>query len=139
MASGFYKFIKMLEYETANPSQNMNEREMLQFNPNQNNSTPIVNFPAAEPPVVAMHAKGSSSGYTDTNNSSMDPIGVPDRYGATSTAEQIHRQSATKASTRTSTVSPSEEPMGHIYIESSRSYQRESNGAKYVPRTAGRS
>ena len=132
----------MLEYETANPGQDMDEREMLDLSTNQNNSTPMVSFAAAEPPVIASQARYSSSGYTDTNCSSTDANGVLDRYSATNTAGQINGQSATaKVGTRASAVIPGEEPMGHIYIESSRSYQREPDGegTKYVPRTAGRS
>lgn len=33
VAAGFYKFIKALEYETANPGQDMDEKEAHTFNP----------------------------------------------------------------------------------------------------------
>ncbi|KAH8667496.1 aquaporin-like protein [Tricladium varicosporioides] len=44
LASGFYKFIKMLEYETANPGQDRSKPEGEYFNPNLNPSHPRVSF-----------------------------------------------------------------------------------------------
>ena len=118
----------------------MNEREIVQFSPDHNNSTPMVSFATAEPPVIARNQRESSSGYTDTNCSSITTNAVVDRQSA-HIMEQTNRQSPMKASLRGSTVSNSSDPMGHIYIESARSYQREPDGAgsRYVPRTAGRS
>ncbi|KAI9819115.1 MAG: hypothetical protein M1827_007271 [Pycnora praestabilis] len=41
IASGFYKFIKMLEYETANPGQDLDEKEAEVFNPDEDVTRPI--------------------------------------------------------------------------------------------------
>ncbi|KAL9598564.1 MAG: hypothetical protein Q9219_004395 [cf. Caloplaca sp. 3 TL-2023] len=47
LASGFYKFIKMLEYETANPGQDFDENETQLFDPERDTNRPMVNFSAA--------------------------------------------------------------------------------------------
>ncbi|KAI4287841.1 MAG: hypothetical protein L6R35_002901 [Caloplaca aegaea] len=44
LASGFYKFIKILEYETANPGQDFNEQEQEFYDPSKDTSRPIVNL-----------------------------------------------------------------------------------------------
>lgn len=46
LASGFYKFIKMLEYETANLGQDFDENEKQLFDPERDTSRPMVNFSA---------------------------------------------------------------------------------------------
>lgn len=46
LASGFYKFIKMLEYETANPGQDFDEHETTLFDPEKDVNRPMVNFAA---------------------------------------------------------------------------------------------
>ncbi|KAL9102035.1 MAG: hypothetical protein Q9163_002768 [Psora crenata] len=50
LASGFYKFIKMLEYETANPGQDFDEKEHEAFDPDRDTSrpNPIVNITAPD-------------------------------------------------------------------------------------------
>ena len=49
LASGFYKFIKVLEYETANLGQDFDENETQLFDPERDVSRPMVNFAAAAP------------------------------------------------------------------------------------------
>ncbi len=44
LASGFYKFIKMLEYETANPGQDSSKEEGEHFNPDLDQSQPRVSI-----------------------------------------------------------------------------------------------
>src|ERR1700712_4172370 len=44
LASGFYKFIKMLEYESANPGQDASNPEGEHFNPDLDHSNPHVSF-----------------------------------------------------------------------------------------------
>lgn len=46
LASGFYKFIKTLEYETANPGQDFDENETQLFDPERDTNRPMVNFSA---------------------------------------------------------------------------------------------
>ncbi|KAL9124845.1 MAG: hypothetical protein Q9217_005878 [Psora testacea] len=52
LASGFYKFIKVLEYETANPGQDFDEKEHQAFNPDYDNSrpNPTVNLVSSDEP-----------------------------------------------------------------------------------------
>ena len=42
LASGFYKFIKVIEYETANPGQDLDDREAEVFNPEKDIHRPNV-------------------------------------------------------------------------------------------------
>jgi len=44
LASGFYLFIKMLEYETVNPNQDASNPEGDHFNPDQHTNNPLVSF-----------------------------------------------------------------------------------------------
>ena len=44
LASGFYKFIKMLDYETANMGQDFDENETQLFDPERDTNRPMVNF-----------------------------------------------------------------------------------------------
>jgi aquaporin related protein len=71
LASGFYKFIKMLEYETANPGQDSSKISDEHFNPDLDHSHPHVAF---APDDYDM------SGRTITGNS--DGIGTPREYRA---------------------------------------------------------
>lgn len=108
----------------------------------QNNDPPLVNLPSAEPPAAIPNTNELSGGFTDMNcNSVTTNRLVPEKFDA-SVNSQINRHSATtEGGTVTSTEVHNKEPMGHIYVESSRSYQREpkKESNKHVPRTAGRS
>ncbi|KAI4127634.1 MAG: hypothetical protein LQ347_004526, partial [Umbilicaria vellea] len=44
LACGFYKFIKALEYETANPGQDLDDREAQVFDPEKDITRPVVSF-----------------------------------------------------------------------------------------------
>ena len=48
LASGLYRFMKLLEYETANPGQDFDEHERAQFDPEKHTSRP--------PPVVEVRS-----------------------------------------------------------------------------------
>ena len=48
LASGFYKLIKAMEYETANPGQDFDENETKLFDPERDVDRPIVNLVAPE-------------------------------------------------------------------------------------------
>lgn len=64
LASGFYKFIKMLEYETANPGQDFDENETQLFDPEKDVNRPMVNFAApsetSEPNVKSRPISGDT-------------------------------------------------------------------------------
>lgn len=73
LASGFYKFIKMLEYETANPNQDASKSEGEHFDPDavtavDSNRTTRVSFAPSDTFVVQ-------------NGSSNRNIGTPREYG----------------------------------------------------------
>jgi len=63
LASGFYKFIKMLEYESANPNQDASKPEGEHFNPHNDNSHSPFSFAPED--------------YTRQNQN-----GLPREYGA---------------------------------------------------------
>ncbi|KAL8685756.1 MAG: hypothetical protein Q9218_007561, partial [Villophora microphyllina] len=65
LASGFYKFIKMLEYETANPGQDFDEREEEFFDPTKDTSRPIVNFASDGSAFVEEGSSRPDSGLPD--------------------------------------------------------------------------
>ena len=56
LAASFYKFIKMLEYETANPGQDFDENETQLFDPARDTNRPMVNFSAGS--ESGSHAAG---------------------------------------------------------------------------------
>jgi len=64
LASGFYKFIKMLEYETANPGQDATKPQGEDFDPGMDDNNPRVSF---APEDYAMEERS---------------IGIPREYGA---------------------------------------------------------
>ncbi|KAL8830011.1 MAG: hypothetical protein Q9191_001675, partial [Dirinaria sp. TL-2023a] len=57
LASGFYKFIKVLEYETANPGQDFDENETQLFDPEKDVNRPMVNFAAPSETMSDSNAK----------------------------------------------------------------------------------
>lgn len=63
VAAGFYKFIKILEYETANPGQDLNDVEAQGFGPEKDTSRAIAT-------VLGTNASGSTGmlGSGDTSN-----------------------------------------------------------------------
>lgn len=65
LAAGFYKFIKMLEYETANPGQDFDDKEQDFFDPSKGTNRPIVNLVP------------DGSAYTEEENDRPDS-GLPD-------------------------------------------------------------
>lgn len=54
LAVGFYRFIKVLEYETANPGQDFNDKEMEVFNPDED---PARASDVARPNVAIGHSE----------------------------------------------------------------------------------
>ena len=73
LASGFYKFIKMLEYETANPGQDFNKEEQEHFDPNAPRSAPVVSF---KPEDVEQEKRGDPE--TMTNRTDVTDYYNPD-------------------------------------------------------------
>lgn len=142
LASGFYKFIKMLEYETANPGQDMDEKENQSFNPDRAAESARTVSTPAEAPIVPNRRPESFSGFTDGNYSTGDTQPVPGT-GSSSSGGLPSRLSAMKGHQEVSDspVWPKAESFGHIYIDASGSYQHASDveAARHVPRTAGRS
>lgn len=137
----------MLEYETANPGQDMDEKENQIFNPDRVTDSSMVDFTPAEAPIVRhhqteSHQAESMSGFTDGNFSTtnIQPIAGG---SSSSSGGQPSRLSVTKGNREVSDspLWPKGESFGQIYIDESGSYQRASDleAARHVPRTAGRS
>ncbi|KAL8731251.1 MAG: hypothetical protein Q9181_004351 [Wetmoreana brouardii] len=68
LASGFFKFIKMLEYETANPGQDFDDRERDFFDPSNNTSRPIVYLARDGSALVEEGEDSSPDGLPDLEN-----------------------------------------------------------------------
>ncbi|KAL8948569.1 MAG: hypothetical protein Q9222_005255 [Ikaeria aurantiellina] len=85
LASAFYKFIKALEYETANPGQDFDDRENEFFDPSRNTSRPIVNLvPDGSVSLQGGNSRPESEGLGPINPGSSDmeqppPPGTRDR------------------------------------------------------------
>ncbi|EHK97447.1 putative Aquaporin-1 [Glarea lozoyensis 74030] len=75
LASAFYKFIKMLEYETANPGQDQAQKEGEHFNPDEHTEKARVSF---APEDYAME-EGRAGGHQ--GNAGQENLGVPNEYG----------------------------------------------------------
>lgn len=130
----------MLEYETANPGQDMDEKENQTFNPDRVTDSSAADFTPAEAPIVPNHQTDSFSGFTDGNTST--PNIQPILGRSRSSSRQPSQLSAMKGNGEVldSSLWPKDESFGHIYIDASGSYQRASDleAARHVPRTAGR-
>ncbi|KAL8658552.1 MAG: hypothetical protein Q9226_000927 [Calogaya cf. arnoldii] len=68
LASGLYKFIKILEYETANPGQDFDEREQDFFDPSKGTTRPIVNLVPDGSAFVEDANSRPGSGLPDVNS-----------------------------------------------------------------------
>lgn len=129
LASGFYKFIKMLEYETANPGQDFDENETQLFDPEKDVNRPMVNFAApsesSEPNIKSRPISGDTfaeyrreevpleqvkSQHSQLERPDVDRT-MQDRPGSASTRGQAQPQlSALKGSRRRGSSLPSLEP-----------------------------
>ncbi|KAL8708099.1 MAG: hypothetical protein Q9220_006953 [cf. Caloplaca sp. 1 TL-2023] len=85
LASAFYKFIKALEYETANPGQDFDDREDEFFDPSRDTSRPIVNLvPDGSVSIQGGNSRPESEGLGPINPGPSDmeqppPPGTRDR------------------------------------------------------------
>ncbi|CZR63944.1 related to aquaporin [Phialocephala subalpina] len=77
LASGFYKFIKSLEYETANPGQDRSKPEGEHFDPDLDSSNPRVSFAPEDYAERGLH--GPDMNGTSGN---LRRIGTPKEYGS---------------------------------------------------------
>lgn len=75
LASAFYKFIKMLEYETANPGQDRAQTEGEHFNPDEHTGKARVSFAPEDYAMEEGRANGSGLGVGPDN------VGAPNEYG----------------------------------------------------------
>ena len=80
LASGFYKFIKMLEYESANPGQDATKPVGEVFNPDLDQSLPHVEFAPEEYAMSGRTATNHSAGMASADGSG-GIIGSPKSYG----------------------------------------------------------
>ncbi|KAK0508647.1 hypothetical protein JMJ35_008923 [Cladonia borealis] len=104
LAAGFYKLIKMLEYETANPGQDFDENETKIFDPERDVDRPMVNFVAP--------GNSNTSPAAQSRPISGDTLGgyrreeIPLEQIKSDASEQQTPASATKASPRGSSLMP---------------------------------
>lgn len=138
LASGLYKFIKLLELDNLPLRQDRDVEKRQSFDPNRDIASAQGNFHSAEPPVVPTHQIQAFGGLN----------------GADSSAENIHNEQPSRSSSssdghasRISAVEGNDTPgvphdresVGHIYIDESRLTQRspeaEVSRISYVPRT----
>ncbi|KAL8766277.1 MAG: hypothetical protein Q9209_006909 [Squamulea sp. 1 TL-2023] len=68
LASAFYKFIKILEYETANPGQDFDDREQEFFDPTKSTDRPIVNLTSDGSAIVEEGSSRPDSGLPDISS-----------------------------------------------------------------------
>ncbi|KAL8867982.1 MAG: hypothetical protein Q9174_005298 [Haloplaca sp. 1 TL-2023] len=129
LAAAFYKFIKMLEYETANPGQDFDDREQEFFDPSQGNTRPIVNF---TPDGTALVDEGTSrpdSGLPDLENP-----GKPLQYPPPVEERERERQSAMKGGRSRGSSG------GRLDDEAGAGYQKgpDVEAGRAMPRESGR-
>ncbi|KAL8801194.1 MAG: hypothetical protein Q9182_004643 [Xanthomendoza sp. 2 TL-2023] len=68
LASGFYKLIKTLDFETANPGQDFDDRERDFFDPSKDTTRPIVNLAPDGSAFVHEGDNGLDSGLPDVDH-----------------------------------------------------------------------
>ncbi|KAL8925866.1 MAG: hypothetical protein Q9172_002070 [Xanthocarpia lactea] len=68
LTAGFYKFIKMLEYETANPGQDFDDKEQDFFDPSKGTNRPIVNLVPDGSAYMEEENDRSDSGLPDVSS-----------------------------------------------------------------------
>lgn len=93
LASGFYWFIKAVEFQTANPGQDFDDLEASAFDPSQDLSRPVVSPNAvADRSTMQELAQLNSEGEGESRTNSM---GSPDRNR---TSSQRNRNTLTVSS-----------------------------------------
>ena len=104
LAAGFYKLIKMLEYETANPGQDFDENETKIFDPERDIDRPMVNLVAPSNP--------NTSPVAQSRPISGDTLGgyrreeIPLEQITSAASQQQTPASATKATPKGSSPMP---------------------------------
>ncbi|KAL8817731.1 MAG: hypothetical protein Q9223_003491 [Gallowayella weberi] len=68
LASGFYKLIKTLDFETANPGQDFDDRERDFFDPTKDTTRPIVNLNPDGSALINEGGNGLDSALPDVDN-----------------------------------------------------------------------
>lgn len=107
LAATFYKFIKMLEYETANPQADMDDRESKSFNPDADTSQPRVSFdPAGYRNTPAEHSlHGGAFAPVASNGSESDTLNATER-GTKVPVKGLTGHSALKGTRKANVMSP---------------------------------
>lgn len=109
LASAFYRFMKMLEYETANPGADFDEHEKEHFDPNIHGSRPptIVNLQPSDHQDPEKH--GAARTVTGAEADHYDPDGVKVSPGNHAARKGRHRRiSALKGERKEPGFSPAE-------------------------------
>lgn len=106
LASGFYRFMKMLEYETANPGADFDEHEKEHFDPEIHGSRPptTVNLQPSD-----QQTHGAARTVTGAEADHYDPDGVKASPGNHTAGQGRHRRmSALKGGRKEPGFSPAE-------------------------------
>ncbi len=122
MASGFYKFLQGLEYETANPGQDFDENETQLFDPEKDVNRPIVNVAAGEAVADPQAQSRPISGDTMTNHLSQEQNHSA-KLSASSSYGQANHLSAANGGRRGSSLAPGSETPHNLHGEPSTMYR----------------
>ncbi|CAD6593082.1 MAG: hypothetical protein ASARMPREDX12_006692 [Alectoria sarmentosa] len=109
LASGFYRFMKMLEYETANPGADFDEHEKEHFDPEIHGSRPptIVNLQPSDQQNLEKH--GETRTITGAEADHYDPDAMKASPGNHTAGKGRHRRmSALKGGRKDPGFSPAE-------------------------------
>lgn len=140
LASRFYKFIKMLEYETANPGQDFNKEEQAYFDPNAHKFAPVVNFNQDETLEQEKHGDPETMTNRAEATDHYDPDGVtpsPDSrtagMGAHSAIEGKMKRLRAEAG-----HSPARNTSGTTAVDSSNTYAGNTDQSHLIQSFEGR-
>jgi len=122
LASGFYKFLQGIEYETANPGQDFDENETQLFDPEKDVNRPIVNVAASGVVPDPLERSKPISGDTMTNH-----LGQVPSHSIEPSASSSHGQptnvSAVNGGRRGSSLPPGSENTKYLDGEPSTMYR----------------
>lgn len=142
LASGFYMFIKMLEYETANPGQDLDDKEAQVFNPEVSTERPNVSLHAdhvARPDgQVQLAADGRQGRGAGTGTGGDGTHGQPRAHAHSNSRGRSDRVDQRRRS-REHAYYTSEGPVNYPPRSSHDSYRRgpDVESGRYMPHSAG--
>ena len=122
LATGFYKFLQGLEYETANPGQDFDENETQLFDPDKDINRPIVNVAASEAVADPLGRSRPISGDTMTNHLGQEPDRSVEQSASNSHGQPTN-VSAVNVGTKGSSLAPGGNTMNYADGKPSKMYR----------------